>query len=387
MKLIHICKDEKFIDDAIYMFASIKNVDSFFFIYTQNKDGKLNFIKNKSVTIFTSIKKLLYAVNASKNTFVMLHSLFLPYDKVLKINQPIIWNSWGFDIYSDIEDPLKKIFSLPLYKPQTRSLLKNIQHKDYKLRFLLFVWKMTFLCKKRQIEYNRITQKTAYFSTVLPIEFDLITTVFPSAKYCPFHYLAPPTKEYFVQKNDYAHNNRILLGNSNDPTNNHLDVLEKLNALKTTLEIIIPFSYPDKDSYYSRYLKSHPSVFSYLKITFIHDFLDRDKYFQLIDSCSIAIFGHLRQQAVGNINYCLGTGKKVFFYEDSILYRHYQAKGYKIFTIENELSTDNITSSLDSTTKEHNQDILSNEWNYNNELKSLQLFFNDLNKTQDDNQL
>jgi len=379
VQILHICMDEKFIDDAIAMFEELKNVRSIFLILSTPNVKKLTYVKSSNVVIFSSFEELLSIANQNKNDLVMIHSLFLPYHIVLKIKPPIIWSTWGYDIYSDIAAPLKKIFSMSLYKPKTRALLeKKDENKSSRLIKKFSSIKDKIHNLKEQQKYRQIVKKTSFFSTVIPYEFEEIKQINPKASYCPFHYFSEPVRSLKTSANKPFTTNRILLGNSNDPTNNHYDILEKLNSLNKPLEVIIPFSYPFNDRDYYNHLTKETKNFKNLSITLLKDFIERDQYFQLIDSCSTAIFGHIRQQAVGNIIYSLMTGKKVFFYEDSILFRHYQNMGYTLFSIENDLNDETFETELPPEEQEKNKRICSEEWNYSQQLKELQLFFHNL---------
>lgn len=379
IRIIHICADEKFIDDAITIFDELENVHSFFFVFTNDKEKKLSLVKSDKAITFSSFDEILSITKKSNYNMAMIHSLFVPYYIVLKIQIPIIWSTWGYDIYSDQTAPLKKLFPMSLYKPKTRTLLRNepvkISFKFTKYATLLTDRLHKF---KEQQRYSRIVKKTSFFSTVLPIEFDKIKQKNPKALYCPFHYISKPNSISFHPAKISLSPNRILLGNSNDPTNNHFDVLEKLNALNTPLEIIIPFSYPFNGTEYYKRVIEVSERFENLNITFLKNFIEKSKYFQLTDSCSSAIFGHIRQQAVGNIVHCLMTGKKVFFYEDSVLFRYYRDLGYTIFSIEKDLNKKTLELELPSSKKENNKKKCIDEWDYNKQLKELQLFFHNL---------
>ena len=325
---------------------------------------------------------MLSVINMRNCDVVMLHSLFLPYNIVLQIKKTIIWSTWGNDIYCDTDDPLKKIFSMDLYKPQTRLLLQKAHHSDYKNRILFALWKMLLLRRKRQKEYIEIAQKTAFFSTVLPTEFQSIKEKYSQARYCPFHYYDPRPKGYTPPPlvTSQFISNRVLLGNSNDPTNNHYDILEKLNSLGMPLEIIVPFSYPNNCPAYNSLLTKKVTCFKNLKIRFIKDFLDANEYYRLVDSCSVAFFGHLRQQAVGNISVCLNTGKKVFLYEDSICYSHFRNLGCTLYSIDKDLNNDAFANSLPRNVQEMNRELLLKQKDYDEFIKKLQGFFDDLEK-------
>lgn len=376
IKVLHICADEKFIDGTISMFVSLKEVFSVFYVFTSHKDKKVFLVKNPNIITFSSFDEIPSITNENSPDLVMLHALFIPYHIALKINHPIIWSTWGSDIYSDIKDPIKKIFHISLYKFHTRTLLRNsIKKNNY--CFFHSLKKMIHL-HNEQRRYVRIVKKTSYFSTVLPEEFEKIKQKYPKAKYCPFHYFSDPASQETSETKVSFVSNRILLGNSNDPTNNHYDILKKLNSLQTPLEIIIPFSYPNNNTTYKERLIEVSSLFKNLKITFLHNFLDRNKYFDLLNSCGNAIFGHLRQQAIGNVLFCLATGKKVFFYDNSILSNHYHNQGYTIFSIDNDLNKTNLYTHLSLPDQKNNYSIFLKEWDYNQQLKELQFFFDHL---------
>ena len=130
MKIIHISIDEKFIDCAIDIFNELTGVDSSYFVYS--KKTSLKYIKYKDILLFGSENDLIQKVNEEKCDFVILHSLCLNYKYIARIKHKIIWNSWGYDIYSDVQDFFKKAIPLPFYKPLTRNFLESIDNKSIK---------------------------------------------------------------------------------------------------------------------------------------------------------------------------------------------------------------------------------------------------------------
>jgi hypothetical protein len=129
---------------------------------------------------------------------------------------------------------------------------------------------------------------------------------------------------------------RVLVGNSLASTNNHFDILKKLNDYGIYIEVVLPISYGG-DIHYKRILKEYTSGLKFIKPIYVEKFLDRSEYFNLIDSCNALIFGHLRQQGAGNINQGLRDGFDIYLYEESINYKHFVEKGFIIHTIENDL--------------------------------------------------
>jgi hypothetical protein len=63
-------------------------------------------------------------------------------------------------------------------------------------------------------------------------------------------------------------------------------------------------------------------------------------------TCPFAIYGRFRQQAAGNILQMLKDGVKVFLYKNSINYEYYSSRGYKVFTIDDDLNEENLREPL-----------------------------------------
>lgn len=106
----------------------------------------------------------------------------------------------------------------------------------------------------------------------------------------------------------------IVVGNSADPSNNHIEILKKLTVYKKhDIRLIVPLSYGDN--------KHAGKVISYGYQEFgdkfepLNDFMPLDDYLQILYSADIAIFNHERQQAMGNTISLLGMGKTVYMRE------------------------------------------------------------------------
>ena len=125
-------------------------------------------------------------------------------------------------------------------------------------------------------------------------------------------------------------NGDIILGNSATEANNHLDVLEVVQKYKQTgQKIIMPLSYGNER--YRSWLR--PQIQN-SEVQPLYDFMPRKEYFQLIAKCSYAVFGIIRQQAMGNVNFAISKGIKVFLYKDSIVYQNLKELGFVVYTIE-----------------------------------------------------
>jgi hypothetical protein len=105
---------------------------------------------------------------------------------------------------------------------------------------------------------------------------------------------------------------KILLGNSGDPTNNHIamiDILKK--SSQATFTVYAPLSYGGTDDYVNRVIEYGKRE---LKESFVPltEFMKLDDYLEFISDIDIAMFNHNRQQASNNIYSLVASGATVY---------------------------------------------------------------------------
>lgn len=366
LNLIHLSNDSKFLDVAIDQFKLIENVNSIFLVWATEP---IKYVKQRDcVIVVQNFTEVCNFFKATLCDYVVLHGLFCPVSQLQKINCRFIWMSWGFDIYTDKFSYKSGIIKLDLYKPLTRAffgkktLIKKIY---YCLRWSFFNY-----------QYRKfIETKIDYISTVYREEFDFVKKKFNKVNFSPFRYLNVKLKA----KGDFIHNGGyILLGNSCDETNNHMDILAKLESLKQNFDVIMPISYSVNRISYKNRLLDYIKGLQYIRVHAICDFMPYEEYCQLLSKCSFAIFGHVRQQAAGNIGYALTNGLKVFLYKDSINYKHFSTMGCKLFSIEDDLTLESLASGLNHADMEKNCNIMLQNRDPEKYIGKLQNFFDSL---------
>ena len=301
-KFIHICTDEKFIDSAISLFNTADTNNHEYIIVTKKENTV--YVKNESVVKLTPLKLILYIIKNRwllKNKVIVLHStprlsklvtLLLPRKTI------VVWIGFGHDYYC--------------YVGKTNE------------KFLLscFLKRVDFFAPVLGAEYKIVKDFDEGFSAkLLNWNYDVIT-------------------DFFGNKTRLDGNN-ILIGNSATISNNHFDVLNKIFKIDLGLnrKVIIPLSY-GSDKYKNdviRYAESLP-----LDISPLTEFIDIDKYYEILASCSHVLMNHDRQQAYGNILMALYFGSKVFLKENNPLYLHLSEMGFCIFNIESVFDEINI---------------------------------------------
>jgi hypothetical protein len=162
----------------------------------------------------------------------------------------------------------------------------------------------------------------------------------------------------------------LLLGNSGDQSNNHIDIIKIIKKRSINNKIYLSIAYGGDDNYkkYIFNLLDQCSLDYYAQ----EDFIDLCEYKKNIRQCRVAVFGHLRQQAIGNINLCILNGCKVFLYKESIAYLYYKNLGFNIYSIEDDLFQENIDQPM------HYQDYIYNLKLYRKYEDVLSLVQNDL---------
>lgn len=242
----------------------------------------------------------------------------------------VIWFMWGGDFYGTF-NALKK----NLYKPLTRKLIKEKMPLKFFTREIVSpVFNKLFnpiLSVMKRIKYN------------VPVFYEdyelLLRQIRWKPVYLPFSYAEIGPQLSNSQRQHSRQN--ILLGNSAHPSNNHLDILQTLSGFNLeSRKIITPLSYGSR-KYAQLVMENCPDK---LKSNFmpLKDFMPRDEYFSLVNSCGIAVFNFKRQQGMGNIIELLYNGCKVFLNEDTTTWAYLGRLGVKVFSIEKELIPENL---------------------------------------------
>ena len=129
-------------------------------------------------------------------------------------------------------------------------------------------------------------------------------------------------------------NGSIILGNSATYSNNHADIIKKLDSImKLNNMIFVPLGYGSGGSVYINQLKFLIKDSKH-HFKFLTDFIPKDEYFSMLSNSPFMISGVLRQQSMANINFAIRNAVKIFFFKDSDVYKYLKSKGYIVFAIE-----------------------------------------------------
>lgn len=162
----------------------------------------------------------------------------------------------------------------------------------------------------------------------------------------------------------------ILLGNSADPSNNHIEALERLRFCTTEkIHIYCPLSYGDTE--YAKEVARYGKHAFRENFSPLFEYMHFDDYQKLLAQIDIAVFNHRRQQGMGNITQLLGLGKSVYMHSDITSWAFLKQIGVKVFDIK-ELNLNR----LNQDEAMQNKNIISNYFSKNSLIRQLQEIFN-----------
>lgn len=343
-KILHIASDEKFIDAAIFIFDKAFPGSNHFIIPKSRFNRKLIYVKeHDNIEIVPNNRFLLKYILELISDYdcVILHSLN-EFNSTLFISSreqnKFVGIFWGAELYTKEVFPDKEFLgelttsiNLPKIKPtvskKIRTGLSTLFRQDQAL-------------VKGSIK--KAASKLSYFAVPYEEEFVFFQNrkIIPYySKFIPFTYYP---LEFILKGNECIHvnGNDILIGNSANYTNNHLEAFYKINKIGIgSRKVILPLSYGDTQ--YGDYIHSiGVSVFGSDLISLRH-FMPLEQYTLTLQRCGIVIMNHFRQQAIGNIVMMIWMGAKVYLNESNTFYHYLKRIGVIVFSIDSDLNSEN----------------------------------------------
>ncbi|MFA7083370.1 MAG: TDP-N-acetylfucosamine:lipid II N-acetylfucosaminyltransferase [Arcobacteraceae bacterium] len=190
---------------------------------------------------------------------------------------------------------------------------------------------------KRELFRSTVIRNVKCITTTVPGDFEL-TKQWYSTEADFVHNLMYPSHLYRDSnsfkcqelKNDDIY---IQIGNSADPTNNHLEIIKLISKVNLkNYKIFCPLSYGNSQ-YRDLIIKKGREAFGDKFIPLV-DFMSFDDYNNYMACIDIAIFNHNRQQAMGNIIGLLSLGKKVVIKSTITPYAFFKDLDIKVYTLD-----------------------------------------------------
>ncbi|RAH36584.1 TDP-N-acetylfucosamine:lipid II N-acetylfucosaminyltransferase [Halomonas sp. SL1] len=142
-------------------------------------------------------------------------------------------------------------------------------------------------------------------------DYEIFKKYYGDLERIPFRYYGG--KNYAGIKPPERKEKMIFVGNSGDPSNNHVEILEALARKEDILEykIIVPFGYSAPDGYKDLVYKAAKRLGLSRVINIVDRMLDSFEYFTWLSRAEFTVMAHHRQQGGANINASIIYGNKV----------------------------------------------------------------------------
>ena len=189
-----------------------------------------------------------------------------------------------------------------------------------------------------EILRKRMIRRIPIVASFIPGDFEIVRTIYNSkARYLQSAYPIP-VDFMKIDPGENPHDDfkgtTILIGNSGNEVNNHLEILDILRFLKDSdVRIICPLSYGGNKEYVKSVVAEGKMIFGD-KFKPLMSFLGTDDYIMLLSGTDIAVMNHERQQGLGNTLPLLYFGKKVYLRKEATTYLFLKELGCAIFDIE-----------------------------------------------------
>lgn len=356
-KILHITKDEKFIDGAYYLFEKAFPNCNRFIVLKPPADPPIRYLNKELVANAechiisqSTIEQL--AERSAEYSVTVLHGVNNDHVSIFEaatskdrfmgiIHGAEIYNSglMNLVLMGNKTEKLYQKTSRETFIERVKNLLRKVKYRNHKY--------------PKQVDLSHVLYQMQAFGSLSKISYEKIYN--PFVKHVPFSYY--PIDFIINDETLKVQGDNILLGNSASATNNHLEALELLKSLNIgDRNIVTPLSYGCK-KYAKAIIDEGQKQFGDQFIP-LNSFLPMDEYNRVMSNCGIVIMNHYRPQAMGNVIAALYMGAKVFL-NDTIVYKYFKGLGCHIYLIEEDLKPQNNPFELPSNKEmAHNRGVL-----------------------------
>ena len=331
--------DDKFLDYYIEMSEKFLTDESSYLVFSSLKE--LKYIKsqhpslmrcNDSLETYNNILKYLQNVEV-----VVFHGFTLKQTTFIKcLPEKIkkVWMFWGNDGYGAIRRT----------NYIDRCSLIN-SYKKSKFNFVKFAYSF-ILENSLNKKHRELIKKMDYCATWVYADFELAKKINKNIKHLYFNYYCKELMHYEEISESDPNYMKLFLGNSADPSNNHIEALNYLSKINFKGDIICPLSYGGTPVYIETISKLGQNFFGN-RFKALIDFMPLKDYQNLVNDCGIIWMNHKRQQAAGNLLFAFFSKKIVIISQNNPLNSTFVKWNLKFFDKEilkniNEIDNENL---------------------------------------------
>ena len=324
-KIFHIHTDPKFINDSsnfdfedynntiIYIGDSteIKNQTSFLVIYIPDS---LNVVNKISEICKVAQMVILYDLSAEKIALA---------NKLPK-DVKILWRFFGHELYGRIQKHFLSSQTIKLLNQQKLNLFYRVKI-SFLFRLKRFIQKIVL---KHNYNFEQALKRIDVFLGLFEEEYKLLNTYFEGLP----EFVQIPIFKTEIKLDLYEniqHKDKLIIGNSRNIYNNHMEILELTQKYKN-LNLILPFSYGIKSFYSTTVYKTAKKQ----GVKVISDFMPYKAYINLLKESAAFVLNSYRQMAVGNVLIAIKNGTKIYLNKKNSVYKILKDRNFHVFTIE-----------------------------------------------------
>lgn len=168
-------------------------------------------------------------------------------------------------------------------------------------------------------------------------DFEIVKSVYhTNSEYLPILYPLPVNIEHLKQLKieKVGGSIKIMIGNSGDTTNEHIDALKKISTFSDQdVQVICPLSYGGTPEYVNSVISEGKLLFGE-KFYAVTEMMQVEQYARFLSEIDIVIMNHERQQGLGNIMALLYLEKKVFLRAGTTSFNFLIENGCKIESVD-----------------------------------------------------
>lgn len=330
-----------FVSENLYTFSYLSflernfDISSNVFIFRGKTLNNFNYSINLK-------ERIIYAGSTLKFIFTVLPFL-RKYDRIILHQLPygpslFIWNFlprslarttwviWGGDVY--------------IYRQKGEGYLKKVYESLRKKIIVRIPRIASFIPGDFEVVKQVYNTDAEYFQSMYPLPVDFLNFPVPDIN----KPLGGITK--------------IMVGNSGDESNRHIETLRSLGFLKNSdIKIFCPLSYSGNSDYINSVILTGTDIFGN-KFTPLTDIMEPSQYLMFLSDINIAVMNHNRQQGLGNILPLLYFGKKVYLSTGTTSSEYLRSIGCSFYDNDSLVSDPSSFLSCDRNSLEKNSKII-----------------------------
>jgi len=284
--------------------------------------------------------------DVEKNKFIII-DINKEFDcDISNINNAFIFNEYEFN---DLIKNSKQIILHSLFMGTNKFYMQLLKNRKILYKFNWVIWgadlyyfkKTNFNIKQKMINSFKkyVIRKFGYITTLVKNDYELAKKYCKvTGKYRPGMYVNPVKLDYLENILKYRNEHscvNIQIGNSANPSNNHIEIIHKLSRYKDeNINIYVPLSYSGDREYIELVKKEGKKIFEN-KFIPITEFMNPQEYGKFLGGIDIAIFNNDRQQALGNIFALSYLGAKIYMRNNTTMWSQLVVdEGYKFSSVD-----------------------------------------------------